>query len=134
MKLKTNTNNVCQADPYIIKAKQKYYIFTTGVDGVKCYKSNDILGIYEYIGIVFKRDNYKEYWAPAVIEYENKYYMYVSYMCQDSDDVQEQKIIVATSNNIEGPYIYSNDLCEAFSIDAHPVLNKTGMYLFYSVN
>ena len=136
MKILVNNNNkeYCQADPYIIKAEQKYYIFTTGVEGVKCYRSREFLGPYEYIGIVFKRDDYKEYWAPAVIEYEGKYYIYVSYMHKDSDDVHTQKIIVASSNNIEGPYEYQNDLCEAFSIDAHPVLNETGMYLFYSIN
>jgi hypothetical protein len=37
----------CQADPYILEDEGKFYVFTTGVDGVKCYKSESLQGEYK---------------------------------------------------------------------------------------
>lgn len=134
MKLRTNNNNISQADPFIIQKDNYFYIFTTGVEGVKCYKSNDLLGPYNYLGIVFNRSAFKEYWAPEVIKVDNIYYMYVSCMPDYESDVHTQRLMVASSNNIEGPYEFINELVAPFSIDANPVMNETGMYLFYSIN
>lgn len=135
MKLKIiNSSQPNQPDPYIIEADEKYYIFTTGVDGVHCYYSEKLTGDYFYYGIVFSRKGYKEYWAPAVIKIDNVYYLYVSYMNEKEEDVHTQRIIVASSKNITGPYKFLNELAEPFSIDAHPVINDSGMYMFYSIN
>lgn len=129
-----NNEQKCQPDPYVLEDGGKFYVFTTGVDGVKCYKSSKLQGEYEYIGIVFNREGFKEYWAPAVIKYQGKYYMYVSYMPSYEEDVHTQKLIVAVASQIDGKYEYLNDLCQPFSIDAHPVINETGLYMFYSIN
>lgn len=135
MKLKIDDNNQkCQADPYILEDNNTFYIYTTGVDGVKCYKSNELLGEYIYIGNVFNRKGYKEYWAPAVLKLNDKYYLYVSYMGDDEDDVHTQSLIVAYADKPEGPFQYLNDLTNPFSIDAHPVLNDAGLFMFYSIN
>lgn len=134
LKIKGNNHPLGQADPYMISDNGCFYVFATGNEGVHCYKSNELLGEYEYLGIAYKREGFKEYWAPAVIKIEDKYFMYVSDMPVDSSDVHEQAICVAVADNIEGPYQFSNVLSEPFSIDAHPVINESGMYMFYSIN
>ena len=56
-----------QPDPYIIKAEDgKFYIYVTGVDGVRAFVSDSLLGEYEEIGVVFALPGKKEYWAPSV--------------------------------------------------------------------
>ena len=135
MKLKTkNFKKICQPDPFIIEDGNNFYIFTTGVDGVYCYSSSSLLGEYKSEGIVFNKEGYKEYWAPAVIKIEDIYYMYVSYMPIEEEDTHTQRLIVASSSNILGPYVFINELTPPFSIDAHPVINESGMYMFYSLN
>ena len=134
LKIKNGKHPFGQPDPYIIEDNGNFFIFTTGEDGVHCYQARKITGEYEYLGIVFKRKGYKEYWAPAVIKYKENYFLYVSYMPEHSDDVHEQTLVVASSSRITGPYRYLNNLCLPFSIDAHPVLNESGLYMFYSIN
>lgn len=132
--LVNDKNQKCQADPYILEDNGFFYVFATSVEGVKCYRSEELTGEYKYLGIVFKKDGYKEYWAPAVIKINNKYYMYVSYMPENEDDTHTQGLIVAKCDEVVGPYEYLNDLALPFSIDAHPVLNDSGLYMFYSIN
>lgn len=135
MKLKINDlTQKCQADPFILENEGKYYIFTTGIDGVKCYLSNELLGHYIYLGNVYQRQGFKEYWAPAVIKYDDTFYMYVSCMPNEEVDTHTQRLLVASSKNPAGPYNFLNELCLPFSIDAHPVLNDSGLYMFYSIN
>lgn len=134
MKLKTNNKSSFQADPFIIKSNNFFYIFTTGIEGVKCYKSDELFGTYNYLGVVFYKEGFKEYWAPEVIQVNDIYYMYVSFMPYSEIDVHTQRLIVASSRNIEGPYEFVDELANPFSIDANPVINESGMYLFYSIN
>lgn len=122
-----------QGDPYVIKSKDKYYMYVTGRDGVGLYISSDFKN-FEYQGICFSKEGEKEYWAPAVIEIDDTYYMYLSYMEIDDTDTHKQHLIVATSNTPEGPFVYHNDLVEPFSIDAHVVQSGKDLYLFYSTN
>jgi hypothetical protein len=49
-------------------------------------------------------------------------------------DTHTQGLKVAVCDTIDGKFEYLNDLCAPFSIDAHPVINETGLYLFYSIN
>lgn len=123
-----------QADPYIIKHGDKFYIYSTGCDGVHCYSSKSLDSGWKYEGIVLSVAGQKEYWAPAVIGIDRKLVMYYSSMPQDSDDVHTQRIKVATSDSPTGRFEYIADVLPPFSIDAHPVLNRDGLYLFYSVN
>ena len=123
-----------QGDPYIIEDNGNFYVYATGSEGVHCYKSSSLTGDYEYLGIVFVMEGRKEYWAPAVIKIEDTFYMYVSNMPATSDDVHEQALLVAKSKKPEGPFVYANQLAAPFSIDAHPALNESGLYMFYSVN
>lgn len=125
--------NKCQPDPYVIKSKNVYYMYCTGVEGVDVYTSSDLL-TWNYIGICFSLPSHKEYWAPSVIELDNTFYMYVSCVKESSIDMHEQTMLVATSSSPTGPFIKHGDLVKPFSIDSHIVKNDEGLYLFYSTN
>ncbi len=122
-----------QGDPYVIANKGKYYMYVTGRDGVGLYVSSDFKN-FEYQGICFSKEGEKEYWAPAVIEIDGTYYMYLSYMKNEDTDTHKEHLIVATSTTPEGPFVYHNDLVKPFSIDAHVVQSGKDLYLFYSTN
>lgn len=92
-------NYPSQADPYLIRANDGYfYMYVTGVDAVHAFRSKELCGEYEDIGIVFSVENGKEYWAPSVTYIDGKYYMYVSFMKKDEDDVHLQTMYVASSD------------------------------------
>ena len=124
-----------QPDPFIYKDNNIYYIITSGVEGVHCYKSNKLDGDYVYVGIVFKMPGYHEYWAPSVIKIEDTFYMYVSCRKENEEDPHLETMMVATCKTADGIYQVANKkLIKPFSIDSHPVLNNSGLYLFYSLN
>ena len=132
MKLNIDQNK-SQADPYVIEHNGVYYMYATHGEGVQLYVSNNFLD-WEYKGLCFEKEGNKGFWAPCVIENNGTFYMYVSYMPIDSLDVHTQHIVVATSNTPTGPFIYSNDLLEPFSIDPHVVKSGDDYYIFYSIN
>lgn len=122
-----------QADPYVICHNDLYYMYATGEDGVKLFISKDFLN-WEYKGICYQKEGQKSYWAPCVICIDNKFYMYVSSMDKSSNDVHTQRICVATSEVPEGPFKFTNELLEPFSIDPHVVKSGDELYIFYSIN
>lgn len=122
-----------QADPYIFYDDGAYYLYCTGVDGVHCYKSDKLQG-FVHLGIVCSEDDCKQYWAPCVEKIDGRFYMYYSSMKKDSDDVHTQQLKVAIASSPEGPFVFSNVLADAFSIDADIAFTKKGSYLFYSIN
>jgi len=124
-----------QPDPYVLKGEDgKFYIYVTGVDGVRAYVSDSLLGEYTELGVVFSLPDKYEYWAPSVIYTHGKYYMYVSFMDKSSDDVHTQTMHVASSVSPCGPFGDVKRLIDPFAIDAHVVKNESGLYIFYSVN
>ena len=120
-------------DPFILCDNGKYYLYATHRDGVQLYESGNKHD-WEYKGLCYVREGHKEYWAPAVIELDGKYYMYVSTMPNESDDVHQQQIQVAVCDSPDGAYQYLNNLTAPFSIDAHVVKSGDDLYMFYSVN
>lgn len=123
-----------QPDPYILKANGRYYLYVTGSDGVRAFVSDRFDGGYVELGKVFSAEGFKEYWAPAVIELDGRFYMYVSFMPEQEDDVHLEAIHVAVSDSPEGPFACVKQLLAPFSIDAHVVKNEAGLFIFYSVN
>ena len=132
MKLNISQNR-SQGDPYVIKANNKFYLYATHRDGVQLYESSNMYD-WEYKGLCYVRCGHKEYWAPAVIELDSKYYMYVSTMPNEEEDVHQQAIQVAVSDTPDGEFKYMNNLTAPFSIDAHVVKSGDDLYMFYSVN
>ena len=79
MKLKFDVKDKKQPDPFIFEDDGKFYIFATGYDGVEAYSADDIFGEWKYEGIVTEfAAGCFDFWAPSVIKYQGKFYMYVS--------------------------------------------------------
>lgn len=121
-------------DPYVLKHHGEYYAFATGGKGVLVLNSTDLVN-WTHLGYAFQLEGRKGYWAPAVVYENGKFYMYVSSMPEEADDVHLQRLLVAEADRPEGPYELRRTLYDTFSIDAHVVKDEQGdYYLFYSNN
>lgn len=128
-----------QADPFILESGGRFYIYTTGKDGIYAYSSNELLSGWKFEGRVFHYDDPKvyDYWAPSVIELDGTFYMYNSF--EFDDDVPDQgghhqAMFVSSSKNPLGPFENAKQLLHPFSIDSHVVKNENGLFIFYSTN
>ena len=132
MKLKFDTPDKKHPDPFILEDAGKFYIFATGYNGVEAFSADDLLGTWKYEGIAtaFKEGSY-DFWAPSVIKYEGKFYMYVSCRGKDSP---EELMRVAVSDSPLGPYRDEKILYDKFSIDSHAVMTDDGLFLWLSMN
>jgi len=134
MKLNFKQKGRTQPDPYVFEDNGKFYMYVTAYDGVEAYSADDLFGEWNFEGIVCSVDGRKDYWAPCIIKYENKFYLYFSCEALDrpkSDDCL-QFLHVAVSENPLGPFVNSKMLYERFSIDAHVVETSDGLFLFYA--
>ena len=125
---------VSQADPYIIRANGRYYIYATNEEGVTVYTSDRLESGWEFAGFALRQEGHCSFWAPCVIEEGGKFYMYYSALPVGEQDVHCQRIKVAVSDRPDGGFAYVKDVAAPFSIDPHVVKNETGFYMFYSVN
>ncbi len=126
-----------QADPYILKANGRYYIYTTGHDGIYAYHSDSLFDGWEFYGRVMTVKDRDGFWAPSGIELEGTYYMYNSFeFYGDTPDKggHRQTMFVTTADNPLGPFENPKQLLHPFSIDSHIVKNENGLFLFYSTN
>ncbi len=128
-----------QADPFILESGGKFYIYTTGKDGIYAYSSDELLSGWKFEGRVFHYDDptVYDYWAPSVIELDGTFYMYNSFE-YDADTPDQgghhQAMFVSSSKNPLGPFENAKQLLHPFSIDSHVVKNEDGLFIFYSTN
>ena len=130
-------NYIGQADPFILKSGGRYYIYTTGHDGIYAYHSDNLFNGWMYAGKVFTIPDLKAFWAPSVIELEGKFYMYNSVeIYNDTPDKGGHRgaMFVSEADNPLGPFTNPTQLLHPFSIDSHVVQNESGLYIFYSSN
>ncbi|WP_141502963.1 glycoside hydrolase family 43 protein [Paenibacillus luteus] len=121
-------------DPYVLKHNGCYYTYATGEAGVVVLRSDDLLS-WEHFGIGFRIPGRKNYWAPAAVYENGHFYLYVSSMPEHSEDVHEERLMVAVSETPEGPFEYVRTFYDTFSLDAHVVKDEHGdYYMFYSNN
>ena len=136
--LKIDKNNyIGQADPYIIEHEGKYYIYTTGDDGLYGYSCDTLLGDWKFEGQIFTLEGREHFWAPSVIYLDGKFYMYFSFeYYEDTPDQggHHQAMHVAVSDNPMGPFTLGGQIAHPFSIDSHIVKTDAGLFLFYSPN
>ncbi len=130
-------NYIGQADPYIIEHQGKYYIYTTGDDGLYGYSCDTLLGDWKFEGQIFTLEGRDHFWAPSVIYLDGKFYMYFSF--EYYEDVPDQgghhqAMHVAVSDNPMGPFTLAGQIAHPFSIDSHIVKTDAGLFLFYSPN
>lgn len=126
-----------QADPFILESNGKFYIYTTGSDGVYAYSSDALLSGWKFEGRVFTYPDVHDFWAPSVIELDGTYYMYCSFeFYGDTPDKggHRQTMFVSQSKNPLGPFENAKQLLHPFSIDSHVVKNENGLFIFYSTN
>lgn len=130
-------NYIGQADPFIFESNGKFYIYTTGDDGIYAYYADDLFGEWKFHGKVFTYPEVEDFWAPSVIELDGTYYMYCSFeFYGDTPDKggHRQTMHVSKSNNPLGPFTDAKQLLHPFSIDSHVVKNDNGLFIFYSTN
>lgn len=130
-------NYIGQADPFIFKSKGKYYIYTTGHDGIYAYSSDSLLEGWKFEGMVLTDGVHDSWWAPSVIELDGKYYMYNSFETEGytpDKGGHRGAMHVSVADNPLGPFKVVKQLLEPFSIDSHVVKNEEGLWIFYSTN
>ncbi len=130
-------NYVGQADPYIIEHQGKYYIYTTGDDGIYAHSCETLLGDWRFEGRILTIEGRDHFWAPSVIFHEGKFYIYFSFEYYEDIPDQgghHQAMHVAESENPLGPFSVPKQILHPFSIDSHIVKTDEGLFLFYSPN
>lgn len=130
-------NYIGQADPFILKANGRYYIYTTGHDGIYAYQSDNLFDGWEFYGKVMTVEGLDSFWAPSVIELDGKFYMYNSIEIYDDEPDKgghRGAMHVSEADNPLGPFTNTKQLLHPFSIDSHVVKNESGLYIFYSAN
>ncbi|WP_270168748.1 glycoside hydrolase family 43 protein [Paenibacillus sp. SYP-B4298] len=121
-------------DPYVLKYNGCYYTYATGEAGVVVLRSLDLL-TWEHLGYGFQLTGRKNFWAPAAVYENGQFYLYVSSMPADTEDVHEERLMVAVADTPEGPFNYVRTFYDTFSLDSHVVKDEHGdYYLFYSNN
>ncbi|MDO3409859.1 glycoside hydrolase family 43 protein [Saccharibacillus sp. CPCC 101409] len=135
-----NIQNI--GDPFILKASDgKYYCYPTsaGDEGFKAWSSDDLVEWQEE-GFVYEKSKnerawgYKQFWAPEVVEFESKYYMYYTACSLEKDSL---RIGVAVSESPTGPFedVYDRPMFDFgyAAIDAHVMIEPDGRaFMYYS--
>ncbi len=102
-------------DPYILfdADSNKYYMYGTGgtTNGFVTYSSNDLKN-WKNEGVVYsniqeKGWGVKDFWAPEVYKWDNKYYLFYSahWKNNPNNEFENYKIGVAVSDKPTGPFI-----------------------------
>jgi beta-xylosidase len=130
-------NYIGQADPFILESSGRFYIYTTGDEGIYAYSSDELFSGWRFEGKVFTYPDVSDFWAPSVIELDGRFYMYCSFeFYGDTPDKggHRQTMHVSTADNPLGPFENAVQLLHPFSIDSHVVKNESGLFIFYSTN
>ena len=134
MKLKFDVDHKNHPDPFVLDDNGKYYLYPStafGGEGVRVYSADDpIRGEWKYEGIAARFDGATNYWAPSVVKFEGKYYIYVSFERGES----HQFMHVAEADSPLGPFTNEKMLYREFSIDSHAVVTDAGLFLLYAKN
>lgn len=130
MKLRFDTPDQTQPDPFIFEDGGTFYLYVTATEGVEAYESDSLEGVWHFRGVVTAFADGREFWAPSVIRLGDKYYMYVS--CESA--YGKQLMHVASAEAPLGPF--ANEVClyDHFSIDSHMVKTEAGLFLWYAKN
>lgn len=130
MKLLFDQKHKTQPDPFIFEDNGMFYLYVTADLGVEAYESRELLGEWQYKGVVTDFKDGNIFWAPSVIKISDKYYMYVSCVTKQGF----QFMHVAVSDSPLGPFKNEKCLYNHFSIDSHMVKTEKGLFLWYAKN
>jgi beta-xylosidase len=145
--LSNNPLDVKLGDPFVLYDKQSdmYYMYGTGgvTNGFVVYSSSDLVN-WENKSVVYtsKQDRSwgtKDFWAPEVYQYNDRYYMFYSahWKNNPNNELENYKIGVAVSNSPLGPFedMTGGPLFDPGYpiIDANVYFSEDGrLYLYYS--
>lgn len=126
-------------DPFVLKASNgKYYCYPTSSNsGYKVWSSNNLVD-WKDEGYAYKIGEKtwggSDFWAPEVVEYQGKYYMYYTARWQKNNSL---RIGVAVSDNPTGPFkdVYDRPMFDFgyAAIDANVFMDEDGAkYLYFS--
>jgi beta-xylosidase len=113
------------ADPFIIYDTGYYYLFATGKANderfIPIYKSKDLTQ-WEFVrGAVSQGSgtdwNFRNFWAPEVIKLNKNFYLYYTASPDTSYMNTGNRVGVAISDNIDGPYTSVGIVIPHASID-----------------
>lgn len=128
MKLNFRVEGKNQPDPFIFEDCGRFYLYVTAHSGVEAYSADDMFGQWHYEGVICSKTGWTDYWAPCIVKYAGKYYLYFS--CEKEGCFQW--LHVAQGSGPLGPFEEPQCLLTRFSIDAHVVETKAGLFLFYA--
>ncbi|KRQ87675.1 Extracellular exo-alpha-(1-_5)-L-arabinofuranosidase precursor [Caloramator mitchellensis] len=124
-------------DPFVLKdIDGKYYCYATSAsDGFKVWISKDLVN-WELFGYCFKADEdfwgYQDFWAPEVVFYNDKYYMFYTARWKKNDSL---RIGVAISDKPYGPFkdMFNGPMFDFgfAAIDAHVFFDDDGRKFMY---
>jgi len=142
-----NPLKVALGDPYIIydDTSDRYYLYGTGgtKNGFVAYSSSDLKdwkkeGVI-YTNIQEKAWGTKDFWAPEVYKWNDKFYLFYSahWKNNPNNELENYKIGVAVSDKPTGPFVdmTGEPLFDPGYpiIDANVFVEESGkMYLYYS--
>lgn len=126
-------------DPFLIKGKDgKYYCYATSSHlGFKVWSSSDFVK-WKDEGLAYtagdKSFGKSDFWAPEVVEYKGKYYMYYTARWKYNDSL---RIGVAVSDKPTGPFkdVYDRPMFDFgyAAIDSNVFIDEDGRkYLYFS--
>lgn len=148
----SNPLAVTLADPYVLQADGKYYMYGTGGgarNGFAAYSSTDLVN-WKSEGQVYYANNANgwsdstaawggAYWAPEVYQYQSKFYMFYSAQWKQNPgkDLENFRIGVAVADSPTGPFVdlYKKPVFDPGYpiIDANLLFDTNGkIYLYYS--
>jgi beta-xylosidase len=126
-------------DPFVMRASDgKYYCYPTSSNtGYRVWFSEDMVNWSEVghcYSVQEKSWGYKDFWAPEVVEYSGKYYMYYTARWSKNDSL---RIGVAVSDAPTGPFtdVYDRPMFDFgyAAIDANVFIDDDGKkYLYFS--
>lgn len=111
-------------DPYVMRYNGNYYLYMSTRDtefGVKCFRSRDLVN-WSYEGLCTQEVLTKAAYAPEVVYYNGRFYMYTSPAGQGH--------YVLCSDSPTGPFTVISDNL-GLSIDGSVFIDDDGKWYFY---
>ena len=124
-------------DPYVYGGEDGYYYcYTTSGyygfynDTIPCWRSKDFRN-WEFVGATIKGDSDHYYWAPEIIHYNGKYYMFYTEVNKSS---WKEDIMVAESDALDHEFTNCRLLFEGnrYVLDPNVLVCKDGIYMYYA--
>jgi xylan 1,4-beta-xylosidase len=122
------------ADPFVLRVKDSFYLYGTDDknpnEGIPVYSSADLKTWVRHQSLALTKGQSfgtKGFWAPGVVAYKNRYYMYYT---------ANEKIAVATSESPVGPFVQTEIkpmMENSKEIDPHVFIDENGQKYMYFV-